>query len=113
MPLPRLSLRGRRQGHPRPGPVPALPPQGRAAAGRHHAGRRFHPHAGSVLGREMAIPTPRDAQLAVVDWLDARFPFTETVDESMTQRVRNYANAFYSCFGGIVFILFVLQIVKR
>jgi len=59
----------------------------------------------------MAIPTPRDVQLAVVDWLDARFPFTETVDESMTQRVPNYANAFYYCFGGMVFILIVLQIV--
>jgi menaquinol-cytochrome c reductase cytochrome b subunit len=59
----------------------------------------------------MAIPTPRDVQLAVVDWLDSRFPFTEVVDESMTQRVPNYANAFYYCFGGMVFILIVLQIV--
>jgi menaquinol-cytochrome c reductase cytochrome b subunit len=58
----------------------------------------------------MAIPTPRDVQLAVVDWLDSRFPFTEAVDESMTQRVPNYANAFYYCFGGMVFILIVLQI---
>src|SRR5437868_7903788 len=59
----------------------------------------------------MAIPTPRDVQLAVVEWLDSRFPFTEVVDESMTQRVPNYANAFYYCFGGMVFILIVLQIV--
>jgi menaquinol-cytochrome c reductase cytochrome b subunit len=59
----------------------------------------------------MAIPTPRDVQLAVVDWLDSRFPFTEVVDESLTQRVPNYANAFYYCFGGMVFILIVLQIV--
>ena len=58
----------------------------------------------------MAIPTPRDVQLAVVDWLDARFPFTETVDEALTQRVPNYANAFYYCFGGMVFILIVFQI---
>jgi menaquinol-cytochrome c reductase cytochrome b subunit len=58
----------------------------------------------------MAIPTPRDVQLAVVDWLDSRFPFTETVDEALTQRVPNYANAFYYCFGGMVFILIVLQI---
>jgi menaquinol-cytochrome c reductase cytochrome b subunit len=59
----------------------------------------------------MAIPTPRDVQLAVVDWLDSRFPFTETVDEALTQRVPNFANAFYYCFGGMVFILIVLQIV--
>ena len=58
----------------------------------------------------MAIPTPRDVQLAVVDWLDSRFPFTETVDEALTQRVPNYANAFYYCFGGMTFILIVLQI---
>jgi menaquinol-cytochrome c reductase cytochrome b subunit len=58
----------------------------------------------------MAIPTPRDIQLAVVDWLDSRFPFTETVDEALTQRVPNYANAFYYCFGGMVFILIVFQI---
>ncbi len=58
----------------------------------------------------MAIPTPRDVQLAVVDWLDSRFPFTETVDEALTQRVPNYANAFYYCFGGMVFILIVVQI---
>jgi menaquinol-cytochrome c reductase cytochrome b subunit len=58
----------------------------------------------------MAIPTPRDVQLAVVDWLDSRFPFTETVDEALTQRVPNYANAFYYCFGGMVFILIVFQI---
>jgi len=58
----------------------------------------------------MAIPTPKDIQLAVVDWLDSRFPFTETVDEALTQRVPNYANAFYYCFGGMVFILIVVQI---
>ena len=59
----------------------------------------------------MALPTPRDVQLAVVDWLDSRYPFTETVDEAMTQRVPNYANAFYYCFGGMVFILITLQLI--
>ncbi len=58
----------------------------------------------------MAIPTPRMVQLAVVDWLDSRFPFTETVDEALTQRVPNFANAFYYCFGGMTFILIVFQI---
>ena len=58
----------------------------------------------------MALPTPKDIQLGVVDWLDSRFPFTETVDEALTQRVPNYANAFYYCFGGMVFILIVFQI---
>ena len=58
----------------------------------------------------MALPTPRDVQVAVVDWLDSRYPFTETVDEALTQRVPNFANAFYYCFGGMVFILIVLQI---
>ncbi len=51
------------------------------------------------------IPHPRDIQTAVVDWLDDRFPFTESIDEALYQRVPNYANAFYYCFGGMVFIL--------
>ena len=57
------------------------------------------------------IPSPRKVQLAVVDWFDQRFPFTKTVDEALYQRVPNYANAFYYCFGGMVFILIVFQLV--
>jgi menaquinol-cytochrome c reductase cytochrome b subunit len=59
----------------------------------------------------MAIPHPRDIQVAVVDWLDARFPFTEDVDKALYQRVPNFANAFYYCFGGMVFVLIALQLV--
>jgi menaquinol-cytochrome c reductase cytochrome b subunit len=58
----------------------------------------------------MAIPHPRDIQVAVVDWLDARYPFTKAVDEALYQRVPNFANAFYYCFGGMVFILVVIQL---
>jgi len=53
------------------------------------------------------IPHPRQIQVAVVEWLDRRFPFSETVDEALYQRVPNYANAFYYCFGGMVFMLIV------
>jgi menaquinol-cytochrome c reductase cytochrome b subunit len=49
-------------------------------------------------------------QAAVVEWFDRRFPFTESVDEAMYQRVPNYANAFYYCFGGMVFILIAFQL---
>jgi menaquinol-cytochrome c reductase cytochrome b subunit len=56
------------------------------------------------------IPHPRTIQLAVVNWLDERFPFTKSVDEALYQRVPNFANAFYYCFGGMVFILIVFQI---
>jgi menaquinol-cytochrome c reductase cytochrome b subunit len=56
------------------------------------------------------LPHPRDIQVAVVDWLDQRFPFTKSVDEAMYQRVPNFANAFYYCFGGMVFTIIVLQI---
>ena len=58
----------------------------------------------------MAIPHPREIQLAVVQWLDERYPFTKAVDEAMYQRVPNFANAFYYCFGGMVFVLIVLQL---
>jgi menaquinol-cytochrome c reductase cytochrome b subunit len=56
------------------------------------------------------VPHPRQIQVAVVNWLDERFPFTRTVDEAMYQRVPNYANAFYYCFGGMVFILIAFQL---
>ena len=49
--------------------------------------------------------------MAVVGWLDRRFPFTKTVDEALYQRVPNYANAFYYCFGGMVFLLIVFQLI--
>jgi len=58
----------------------------------------------------MAIPHPREIQMAVVNWLDERYPFTKSVDEALYQRVPNFANAFYYCFGGMVFILIVLQL---
>ena len=58
----------------------------------------------------MAIPHPREIQLAVVQWLDERYPFTKTIDEAMYQRVPNFANAFYYCFGGMVFVIIVLQL---
>jgi menaquinol-cytochrome c reductase cytochrome b subunit len=57
------------------------------------------------------IPHPRDIQVAVVDWIDQRFPFTSSIDEALYQRVPNFANAFYYCFGGMVFTLIVFQIV--
>jgi menaquinol-cytochrome c reductase cytochrome b subunit len=56
------------------------------------------------------IPHPRQIQMAVVDWLDDRFPFSRSVDEALYQRVPNFANAFYYCFGGMVFILIVFDL---
>jgi menaquinol-cytochrome c reductase cytochrome b subunit len=56
------------------------------------------------------VPHPRQIQTAVVSWLDERFPFTRSVDEALYQRVPNYANAFYYCFGGMVFILIAFQL---
>src|SRR5258708_39142249 len=58
----------------------------------------------------MAIPNPGEIQSAVVTWLDERYPFTKSVEEALYQRVPNFANAFYYCFGGMVFILIVLQL---
>src|SRR5438309_10329279 len=58
----------------------------------------------------MAIPHPREIQMAVVDWLDERYPFTKAVDEALYQRVPNFANAFHYCFGGMVFILIAFQL---
>ena len=57
------------------------------------------------------LPHPRQIQMSVVNWLDQRYPFTRTVDEALYQRVPNYANAFYYCFGGMVFILITVLLV--
>jgi quinol---cytochrome c reductase cytochrome b subunit, bacillus type len=57
-----------------------------------------------------SLPRPGKVQAAVVEWLDRRFPFTDSVDEALYQRVPNYANAFYYCFGGMVFILIIFQL---
>jgi len=56
------------------------------------------------------VPHPRQIQTAVVNWLDDRFPFTRSVDEALYQRVPNFANAFYYCFGGMVFVLIAFQL---
>jgi menaquinol-cytochrome c reductase cytochrome b subunit len=58
-----------------------------------------------------SLPRPGKVQAAVVDWFDRRFPFTQSVDEAMYQRVPNYANAFYYCFGGMTFILIAFQLI--
>ena len=55
--------------------------------------------------------SPRFVQQSVVNWIDTRFGLTDAVDEQLYQRVPNYANAFYYCFGGMVFVLIMLQIV--
>ena len=55
------------------------------------------------------VPHPRRIQVAVVEWIDRRFPLTGLVDQAMFQRVPNFANAFYYCFGGMVFMLVVFQ----
>ena len=57
-----------------------------------------------------SIPRPAQIQMAVVNWLDERYPFTGSVDEALYQRVPNFANAFYYCFGGMVFILIIFQL---
>src|SRR5260370_26592851 len=51
--------------------------------------------------------------MAAVRWLDERYPFTKAIEESMYQRVPNFANAFYYCFGGMVFVIIVLQLLTR
>src|SRR2546427_587787 len=40
----------------------------------------------------MAIPHPREIQMAVVNWLDERYPFTKSVDEALYQRVPRELN---------------------
>src|SRR5258708_13991632 len=76
--------------------------------------RRSRSTASSWVSEErLAIPHPREIQLAVVQWLDERYPFTKTIDEAMYQRVPNFANAFYYFFGGMVFVIILLPLLTR
>src|SRR5665811_2143809 len=102
----RIAIPPGRHGASRPSGVPPLPTQLEAGIGP-DGDRRRRTDLGLL---EMAIPHPREIQLAVVNWLDERYPFTKSVDEALYQRVPNFANAFYYCFGGMVFILIVLQL---
>src|ERR1700692_1730865 len=61
-------------------------------------------------GQILAIPHPREIQLAVVQWLHERYPLTKAIDAALSHRVPNFANAFYYCFGGMVFVIIVLQL---
>ena len=51
-------------------------------------------------------------QMAVVEWLDNRFPFVESVDAELYRRVPNYATAVYRYLGGLAAIVVVLEFVS-
>ena len=59
----------------------------------------------------MATPRPRNIQAALVGWLDARYPFTKSVDAELYRRVPNYTAAFSYYLGGIATILVVIEFV--
>lgn len=50
-------------------------------------------------------------QTAVVDWLDERFPFVESVDAELYRRVPNYATALYRYLGGVAVTLIVVEFI--
>lgn len=53
----------------------------------------------------------RGLQVAVVRWLDERFPFVESVDAELYRSVPNYAAALYRYIGGVIFMLVVVEFV--
>ena len=50
-------------------------------------------------------------QTAVVDWLDERFPFVESVDAELYRGVPNYATALYRYLGGVAATLIVVEFI--
>jgi quinol---cytochrome c reductase cytochrome b subunit, bacillus type len=54
---------------------------------------------------------PRQIQAALVEWLDERYPFTESVTRELYRRVPNYAAAFHHYLGAMVVMLIVLEFI--
>src|SRR5215813_9771683 len=50
-------------------------------------------------------------QTAVVNWLDDRFPFVESVDAELYRPVPNYATSLYRYLGGIAVLLIAVEFV--
>ena len=50
-------------------------------------------------------------QTAVVDWLDDRFQFADTVDAELYRRVPNFATAAYRYLGGLATIVIVVEFI--
>ena len=55
---------------------------------------------------------PRQIQTAIVEWLDERYAFTESVNRELYRRVPNYATAFQYYLGVLVFVLIVLEFIS-
>jgi menaquinol-cytochrome c reductase cytochrome b subunit len=57
----------------------------------------------------MAVPRPRRIQAALVEWLDERYAFSESITREVYRRMPNYTATFHHYLGGIVVILIVLE----
>src|SRR5919202_2985670 len=59
----------------------------------------------------MAVPHPRQIQAALVEWLDERYPFTESISRELYRRMPNYTAAFHYYLGAMVMMLIVLEFI--
>src|SRR5438445_5417933 len=54
---------------------------------------------------------PRQIQAALVEWLDERYPFTESISRELYRRVPNYTAAFHYFLGAMVVMLIALEFI--
>src|ERR671932_1780684 len=59
----------------------------------------------------MAVPKPPQIQAALVEWLDERYAFSESINRELYRRVPNYTAAFHYYLGAMVVILIVLEFI--
>lgn len=59
----------------------------------------------------MAVSRRGSIQARLAGWLDARYPFTRSVDAELYRRVPNYAAGFSYYLGGLVFVLIGIEFV--
>ncbi|HKF19467.1 MAG TPA: cytochrome b N-terminal domain-containing protein [Candidatus Dormibacteraeota bacterium] len=57
----------------------------------------------------MSLQRPHSVQVALVEWLDERYPFSKSVAAELYRRVPNYAASMYHYLGGTIFLLVAIE----
>lgn len=66
---------------------------------------------GRVKSARLDADQPRGLQVAIVRWLDERFPFVESVNAELYRSVPNYAGAWYRYLGAVAVMLIVVEFI--
>src|SRR5262249_60846843 len=62
-------------------------------------------------GGAMSLQRPHSFQVALVEWLDERYPFSKSVAPELYPRRPHYAASMYYDLGRTLFLLVAIQVV--